>query len=104
MLCVTFDISKDVISGAYESTLNLSAAGTLVYCAPEAGVSASMHAAVALQCLSTCQTGLSVLNTMSLTCDYKTKEASVSVKRRVQKHAAVASPFSSSRAALLHLD
>ena len=33
-----FGISKDIISGAYESTLNLSAAGTLAYCAPEAGL------------------------------------------------------------------
>ena len=32
-----FGISKDIISGAYESTMNLSAAGTLAYCAPEAG-------------------------------------------------------------------
>ncbi len=32
-----FGISKDIISGAYESTLNLSAAGPLAYCAPEAG-------------------------------------------------------------------
>ena len=39
-----FDISKDIISGAYESTLNLSAAGTLAHCAPEAGLSASVHA------------------------------------------------------------
>ena len=34
-----FGISKDIISGAYESTMNLSAAGTLAYCAPEAGQS-----------------------------------------------------------------
>lgn len=34
-----FGISKDIISGAYESTMNLSAAGTLAYCAPEAGKS-----------------------------------------------------------------
>ena len=33
-----FGISKDIISGAYESTLNLSAAGTQAYCAPEAGL------------------------------------------------------------------
>ena len=99
-----FGISKDIISGAYESTLNLSAAGTLAYCAPEAGVSASMHAALALQCVLTCQTGLSVLNTMSA-CDYKTSEVSVSVTCNclVQKHAAVASPFPSNRAALLHM-
>lgn len=32
-----FGISKDIISGAYESTLHLAAAGTLAYCAPEAG-------------------------------------------------------------------
>ena len=38
-----FGISKDVISGAYESTLNLSAAGTLAYCAPEAGLSPALH-------------------------------------------------------------
>ena len=41
-----FGISKDIISGAYESTLNLSAAGTLAYCAPEAGVPCLMHAQV----------------------------------------------------------
>ena len=34
-----FGISKDIISGAYESTMNLSAAGTLAYCAPDAGKS-----------------------------------------------------------------
>jgi len=34
-----FGISKDIVSGAYESTMNLSAAGTLAYCAPEAGQS-----------------------------------------------------------------
>ena len=34
-----FGISKDIITGAYESTMNLSAAGTLAYCAPEAGKS-----------------------------------------------------------------
>ncbi len=34
-----FGISKDIVSGAYESTMNLSAAGTLAYCAPEAGKS-----------------------------------------------------------------
>ena len=33
-----FGISKDIINGAYESTVHLAApAGTLAYCAPEAG-------------------------------------------------------------------
>ena len=33
-----FGISKDIISGAYESTVHLAApAGTVAYCAPEAG-------------------------------------------------------------------
>ena len=33
-----FGISKDIISGAYESTVHLAApAGTIAYCAPEAG-------------------------------------------------------------------
>ena len=34
-----FGISKDIVSSAYESTLSLTvAAGTLAYCAPEAGI------------------------------------------------------------------
>ena len=72
-----FGISKDIISGAYESTLNLSAAGTLAYCAPEAGLLASMHAAFALLCRHCC-TGLSILNTMSAH-DCRNCEASVPV-------------------------
>ncbi len=32
-----FGVSKDVVSSAYQSTVNLSAAGTLAYCAPETG-------------------------------------------------------------------
>ena len=32
-----FGISKDMLSSFYESTVNLSAAGTLAYSAPEAG-------------------------------------------------------------------
>ncbi len=39
MATCDFGISKDIISCAYESTMNLSAAGTLAYCAPEAGKS-----------------------------------------------------------------
>lgn len=32
-----FGISKDIISHAYESTVNFSACGTAAYCSPEAG-------------------------------------------------------------------
>ncbi len=32
-----FGVSKDVVSSAYQCTVNLSAAGTLAYCAPETG-------------------------------------------------------------------
>ena len=46
-----FGISKDIISGAYESTLNLSAASTLACCAPGAGLPALMRV-LPSQCLS----------------------------------------------------
>ncbi len=39
-----FGISKDTVHGLYESTVDLTAAGTLAYSAPEAGMVLETHA------------------------------------------------------------